>query len=310
MRRHLPGEHMNHLPFTISAYLFNALSVLTNKFLLNKTIPDPLIYVFYISLVSFLVIFALPFTHIPTTAVFTTASVSTLLWTAGAYFMFKALKIGQVSRVIPVIGTAIPIILLIFASGGNAISVTQAQAVAVLTLGMIALTVTSWRGKLIKWEIIFELLSAGCFAFSYILLRQAYLQLDFFSVLIWSRLILLPLCIFILIIPTVRKKIVTSTVSMSSRRKPGSIKSGLIFLGGQISGVISELLILFSISLANPALVNSLQGTQYVFLLVFALVLGKKYPQIFEEKYTLLTLLPKLIGIILIGLGLYLLSTG
>ncbi|MDO8576752.1 MAG: hypothetical protein Q7R82_00235 [Candidatus Daviesbacteria bacterium] len=299
---------MNHLPFTLVAYLFNALSVLTNKFLLNKTIPDPLIYVFYISLVSFLAVLALPFTHIPTTAVFNLASLSTLLWTLGTYFMFKALKIGQVSRVIPVIGTAIPIILLIFASGTNVISVMEAQAVAILTLGMVALTITNWRGKLSKWEIIFEVLAAASFAFSYIILRQAYLQLDFFSVLVWSRIILLPFCIIILIIPTLRRKIIASTSSMSSRRKPGSIKTGLVFLGGQISGVISELLILFSISLANPALVNSLQGTQYVFLLVFALVLGKKYPQIFEEKYTLLTLFPKIIGIALIGLGLYLLS--
>lgn len=301
---------MNHLPFTLTAYLFNALSVLANKFLLNKTIPDPLIYVFYISLVSFLAIFGLPFTHVPTIEVFSIASVSTLLWTLGAYFMFKALKVGQVSRVIPIIGTLIPLVLLIFASQTNAISTIQTWAVLILSLGMIFLTLDDLlKGNLNKQEIMLEILSAGSFALSYILLRQAYLKLDFFSVLVWSRLILLPFCIAILIIPALRKKIIASTSSMSSA-KGGSIKSGLIFMGGQISGTASELLILFSISLANPALVNSLQGSQYVFLLLFALILGKKYPQIFEEKYTLLTLVPKFVGIALIVLGLYLLSTG
>ncbi|MBU1000369.1 hypothetical protein KKE78_03175, partial [Patescibacteria group bacterium] len=95
---------MSHIPFTLTAYLFNAFSVLANKFLLNKTIPDPLIYVFYISLASLLAVFCLPFTKIPSFEVFLIASLSTMLWTLGAYFMFKALKIGQVSRVIPIIG--------------------------------------------------------------------------------------------------------------------------------------------------------------------------------------------------------------
>ncbi len=295
---------MNHIPFTLTAYFFNALSVLANKFLLKKVIPDPLIYIFYISLISFLAIFALPFTKIPTTEVFLLASFSTLLWTLGAYFMFKALKIGQVSRVIPIIGTLIPLILLIEASTTNSISMIQVWAVLVLTLGMVFLTITDWNKGLNIREIIFEICSAIFFAISYILLRQAYLQADFFSVLVWSRLILLPFVIIVLILPKLRKKIITPSglqINLFSRE-------GLIFSGGQASGVISELLILFSISLANPALVNSLQGTQYVFLFVFALLLGKKFPAFFEEKYNFLGILAKICGIGAIGLGLYLLG--
>ena len=295
---------MSHLPFTLLAYLFNALSVLTNKFLLNKTIPDPLIYIFYISLVSLLAVLALPFTKIPSLEVFILASTSTLLWTLGAYFMFKALKLGQVSRVIPIISTLIPLILLVFSSGTNAISATQTWAVWVLIAGMVFLTLSDWKGNFSKREIIFEVLSATSFALSYIILRHAYLYLDFFSVLVWSRLILLPLGAIMLLIPTIRRKIITSS-------GPGInffSKSGMLFLAGQISGAASEFLLLFSISLANPALVNSLQGTQYIFLLIFALILSKKYPEIFEEKYTFLNLIPKIAGIVLIGIGLYLLA--
>ena len=170
-----------------------------------------------------------------------------------------------------------------------------------LVLGMFFLTISDWQGKLDRSELIFEILSAGFFAFSYIFLRQAYLSSDFFSVLVWSRLILLPLGLTILAIPDLRRKIITSNSSLSSPRKRGSIvflsKTGLIFIGGQLAGAISELLLLFSISLANPALVNSLQGTQYVFLLIFA-----------REKYTPLILISKVMGIGLIGFGLYLLT--
>lgn len=297
---------MSHIPFTLAAYFFNALAVSANKFLLHKTIPDPEVYVFYISLVSFLAIFTLPFTKIPTIEVFLTASLSTILWTTGAYFMFKALKIGQVSRVIPIIGTLIPLILLIFASSTNAISQTQIIAIVMLTAGMVFLTRSDWQGDLHKKEIIFEILSALAFALSYIVLRQAYLKLDFFSVIVWSRLILLPLGILILLIPKLRGKIITSKgPSINFLSKPG-----LIFLGGQTAGTFSELLLLFSISLANPALVNSLQGTQYIFLLALSAILAKAYPSVFGEKYTLSSLLPKAVGIGLIGVGLYLLAFG
>ncbi len=297
---------MSHLPFTLSAYFLNALSVLTSKFLLKRSIPDPLVYIFYISLVSLLAILALPFTKIPTLSVFSLASLSTLLWTFGAYLMYKALKIGAISRVIPIIGTVIPLVLLSFAAGTNSVSQNQIWAVLILVAGMVFLTATDWKGNFSKKELIFELSSAASFALAYLLLRQAYLKADFFSVIVWSRLILLPFALGMFIFPFLRRKIVSSEGTKINFFS----KDGFVFLGGQLSGALSEFLLLFSISLANPALVNSLQGTQYVFLFIFAIFLGKKYPQIFEEKYTLLTLVPKLVGIILIGLGLYLLATG
>lgn len=295
---------MTHLPFTLAAYLFNALAVLSSKFLLTKTIPDPLVYIFYISLVSFLAVLALPFTKIPSFEVFSLASLSTLLWTLGAYFMYKALRLGKVSRVIPVIGTLIPLILLVFAFQASTISNNQILAVVVLTLGMVFLTITDWRGGLSKQELILELLSAAFFAASYIVLREAYLLSDFFSVLVWSRLILLPFGVLILTVPSLKKKIIS----------PQGLKinflsyTGLIFLGGQLSGAIAELLLLFSISLANPALVNSLQGTQYIFLLIFAVVLSRISPTAFQEKHPPKVLASKSIGIILIGIGLYFLA--
>ncbi|MCL5784356.1 MAG: hypothetical protein M1142_03320 [Patescibacteria group bacterium] len=304
---------MSHLPFTLLAYFLNALAVLANKFLLSNIIPDPLVYIFYISLASLLAIVALPFTRVPGLEVFTLASVSTLLWTTGAYFMYKALKIGAVSRVIPIIGTLIPLILLIFASETRSITLPQTWAIWTLIVGMLFLTLPDWRLKLTAGEIIFEVLSAGFFAVSYIILRQAYLQFDFFSVLVWSRLILLPLTIIMVAIPTLRSKIINSSSSLSSRTRSGIhffSKTGLIFIGGQISGAASELLILFSISLANPALVNSLQGVQYVFLLIFGFILSKKYPAIFQERYTPLVLISKAAGIALIGIGLYQLAFG
>lgn len=276
-----------------------------DKFLLSETIPDPLIYVFYFSLVSFLAVFAIPFTHIPTVEVFIQTSVSTLLWTIGAYLMFMVLKLGRIQRVIPVITTLTSLILLILASQTQSITQTQTISIVFLILGLVFLTLLDWKGGLTKKEVILELVSATLFAFSYYFLSMAFKNLDFLSVLVWSKLILIPLALGLLVIPSLRKKI-TPFLKNKTKIK----KAAPIFMIGQVSAAISELLLTFSISLANPAIVNSLQGIKYVYLLIFSIVLGKKYPTIFKNRLTFGVIVSQTAGIACIGIGLYLLAFG
>lgn len=292
-----------YLPISILAFVLNGIAVTVDKFLLVRVIPDPLFYVFYFSLVSFLAVLALPFTHIPTTEVLILSSTSTATWTLGAYFMFKALKAGQLSRVIPVIGSLNPFILFLIALITGGILINEIWGILVLILGLIFLTLNDWKGKLTKSELTFEVISATLFAFSYLILREAYLKDDVITVLVWSRFVLIPLAFVFLIVPTLRTKVIPTHTQGVSLIKRG----GPLFVFGQLSAGISQLLIFFAISLANPALVNSLQGTQYVFLFVAALFLSKKFPTVFAEKYTKSGLVLKILGILFIGLGLYLL---
>lgn len=285
---------MSYLPFTILAYLLNSIAVTIDKFLLVGRIPNPLTYIFYINAFSLLMLTVLPLTRVPSPLVFLLASVSTLLWSLGAYLMFKAIQKGQVSRVIPVIGTLVPLLLLIHAAVFGTITWNQLVAVVVLIIGLVFLTSEALHLEGVKLEI----LSAFFLAVSYLALKEAYLRESFLTVLVYSRFILIPLSVLILLIPSLRKIVLTST-------KPQV--SGLFFFGQALGG-IQQLLLTFSISLATPALVNSLQGVQYVFLFLFSLILGKIYPQIFAEKHSFVIMLSKILGICLIGIGLYLLS--
>lgn len=295
---------MNHLPFTLLAYFLNSISVLIDKLLLTKSVKNPLIYIFYISIFSLVGLLLLPWTHIPDIKVFSLASISTILWTTGAYCMFHALQKGLASRVIPVIGTLIPLILTVNAILTGSISYNEVWAVGFLVLGLIFLTLWDWKGDLSVSEIIFELLSAFLFATSYIILHEAYKLDDFLTVFVYSRMILIPVGIFLVLLPFSRKIVLAKD---SSTFKFMSL-TGLLFLIGQFCGGTAELLLTYSISLANPALVNSLQGTQYVFLFVFSLILSRKFPQIFAEKLSVLKIITKIFGILLLAFGLYLLA--
>lgn len=297
---------MKFLPITILAYFLNACAVTADKFLLKKFIPDPLVYIFYFSLYSLLALVIIPFVPLPHTNVFALASTSTLLWTLGAYFMFRALSLGCISRVIPVIGTLTPLILLTHASFFATITINQIWAVGFLIAGLIFLTSSDLRGAFKKNELLLEILSSVLFATSYLFLRQAYIEQNFLTVLSWGRIVLLPVGLLIITIPSLREKIFRGhklTVNLKSRM-------GLLFFAGQMSGGMSELLLTFSISLATPALVNSLQGTQYVFLLIFSFFLGNRFPKVFEEKSSRLTGLAKTAGVVSVFIGLYILSFG
>ena len=177
-----------YLPISILAFILNGIAVTVDKFLLTKIIPDPLFYIFYFSLVSCLAVFAIPFTHIPTLEVFLLSSLSTILWTLGAYCMFKALKTGLVQRVIPVIGSLNPLILLLIAALAGTILINEAWAIMVLISGLIFLTLSDWKGKVTGSELILEIAAAAFFTFSYLLLKEAYLKEDFITVLVSSGL--------------------------------------------------------------------------------------------------------------------------
>ena len=297
---------MTHIPIVILAYTLNGIAVLVDKVILTKHVPNPLTIIFYFSAFSALALLVLPFVNVPTLNIFILASLSTLLWTTGVYFYFSAVKIGQPSRVIPVIGSLIPIFLIIYYGTLNqTISQPEILAALVLIVGMIVLVVPNFSGKVSLNEIILEIVSALLFAISYIILKVAYDSADnFLMVLVWSRLILIPVGVIILILPFLRKQVFTSNSPPIKFKS----KTGALFLVGQASGGVAELLLTYSISLANPALVNSLQGTQYALLFLANIYLAKKFPDIFHEKLNLFNLISKVAGIVLIGLGLYLLA--
>jgi hypothetical protein len=65
----------------------------------------------------------------------------------------------------------------------------------------------------------------------------------------------------------------------------------------------------WAISKGNVALINSLQGVQYVFLILLVLFISNKYPKVSEEELGGGVLVQKVIGASLVSAGLYMLIT-
>lgn len=78
----------------------------------------------------------------------------------------------------------------------------------------------------------------------------------------------------------------------------------IIFFMSKGVGAVALLLQNYAISLGSVSLVNALQGTQYVFLLLLAALISWHWPHLFHEELQRNTLGQKIAGISLVGIGL------
>lgn len=125
------------------------------------------------------------------------------------------------------------------------------------------------------------------------------------------------ICFFIFF-PEIRKEIFKKFTpyrpaesGTGTRREKFPKKTAVIFLSNQAAGAGAAILQNWAIALV-PLIylpfINALQGSQYAFLFVFAIILSFKFPQILKEEISREIILQKIIAISLIGGGLVLLS--
>ncbi|MDO8498687.1 MAG: EamA family transporter [bacterium] len=300
---------MSFLPIAVIAYGFNAGAIIIDKILLQKALKHPLSYTFFINVLQLLVLFLVPFGFkLEINRFFYLAVLSGLTWVLATYTMFVALKKNEVSAVGAVVGTFNPLFALILGSLflGQLLSPNQYLAFSILLLGTAVFTINLWLGKLkFNSQLLGMILSGFVFGLSYVLLREAFLGTNFITGLIIRGVSAGVLALSLLIVPQFRKLILTS----SEGSRGITSKVTLILMGtGQTMGAASGLMIAYGVSLASPALVNSLFGVQYLVILVVSLILLKKHPHLLGENLTKDAILQKISGAGIISLGLYLLA--
>ncbi|MBI3486081.1 hypothetical protein HY025_04030 [Candidatus Daviesbacteria bacterium] len=299
---------MTFLILSTLGYFLNALTILIDKFLVNKGIPNPLTYTFYLGLLSFTVLILLPFGfQIPSGWVLLLSCASGITFVFGWISFYYSLKFDEASRVAPIVGTLTAIFtfwlgLILFK---QALSFGEIISVLVLILGLVMLSSSSWfKSKLEREHLLAMVISGFCFALSSVFLREVFLKSSFLNGLILSRLAMGFFVITWLFIPKIRSQLFHGQISSNHFQN----QTSLLFIGGQIIGGLGGLLITFSISLVSPAIINSLAGTQYIFILIATLILGKRNRHLLDEDYTKHTLVHKILGSITIMVGLAILA--
>ncbi|MEI6288446.1 MAG: EamA family transporter [bacterium] len=288
----------------IVAYFLNASATAIDKFLLSKKITNPAVYAFVISALSLLGIVLIPFGfHSSTWIQILIALANGIVFVFAYLYMFKAIGQNEVSRITPFMGGLQPI--FIFALAGiflkEVLPVQSLLAFLVIVIGTI---VISWQKKgktSSRRSYLLAAISAFLFAVAITLNKQVFNDQGFVTGFVWTRVGTF-LGALLLLIPLKNRQDIIKEIRHPQKQ------SGWLFVGGQVCGALSFLLVSYSIAVSNSvALVSALRGLEYVFLLLIVLALSKKHPRLLSEKMTPRIIAQKAVATSLIIVGLIIL---
>ena len=295
--------------FATISYFFNAVTAVIDKFLLKKSIPSPAAYTFFVGILSIFAVILIPFGVAWPGLILTIQNlVPGIIFFWAVFFFVTAVKKYEVSRVVTMIGGFAPIFTLVlsFFIFGEKLSRLHFLAFIILVAGGVLISFKrsgdeSVKHKPVLLGIGISILAAFAFALYYVSAKFIFsTDQPFLSAFFWSRMGSFITAIFILIIPFWRHLIFET-------RQTVSVKGGALFAGNKVLAAVAFILLNYSIKLGDVALINAIQGVQYVFLLGLVAILAKKYPTVLEEKFTRPIIAQKIFAIIFISFGLALL---
>lgn len=297
---------MTWLYIIIAAHLIFAVTSVIDKFLVSQLLK-PAAYAFYVGLLSVFVLFLAPFDFkiIPLKHI-AISFVAGALFTFSLLFIYQAFEKDEVSKIAPISGVATPIFTLIlaFIFLGERLSGSQFIAFILLISGgvIMALSFEPKVGKKLSLSGISRAVFAGLFlGASFVFSKFIYSHHSFINSFIWLRSGGFLGALLMLLSSDNRRAIFRANKNIK-------VKTGGLVIFNKLLGAGGFILLNFGIYLGNVSLANALQGIQYLFILILAVILSKKLPGIIKEKITPTAIIPKLIAILLIGLGLVVLA--
>lgn len=281
-----------------------------DKIILKNSIPHPVIYCFYMGMLSIFGLIFLPFGTLSFNLTnIVTGIIVGGIFMAAIFIMYKAVFANEATRVGPIIGATTPVFVSIFSFLFLKEELTWNGILAFILLVVGGLLISfelsggNWEEKKARAVKILELslLSALIFGIYYVLLKHVYNQGTFVSGFCWTRIGSF-LATFFLLIPRGNRRLIFGGT------KKLKLQSGVLVLANKGVAGIAFALLNYAISLGSVTLTNAMQGIQYVFLLLIVAFLSKKYPKILEEGIGKKIIAQKVFAVILIGAGLALLA--
>lgn len=296
---------------SLIGYLLNAIATLISKWLLLKDLPHPVVFTFYIGVLNLLAVVLIPFGfYYPGFSEVVLALLSGASFGLGLYLMNRALHEDQVSQVAPMIGGLQPIFVILFAWWflPENLSLQQYIGIGILIIGSILIALEFKHRRIFgfflskreglftkSWPLI--ILSSLFFGLSFATLKLVYIQQNFVSGFVWTRIGTFLFVLFLVVL-TRKWPLVVKDLKGSGQPVKG------LFLVGQAAGALSFVLVAYAISIGPVTLINALQGVQYAFLFILILLLMNKNPRILDEPLKKPIIIQKVSAIFLIILGL------
>ncbi|MBI3627913.1 MAG: DMT family transporter [Candidatus Sungbacteria bacterium] len=264
---------MNWLFVALLSQFLLGLAAVFDRVILKRGVFNPWSYAFWLGLLGLFALVLIPFGNvvIPISLI-GTALAAGALFCLGLLLLYFALHHSEASISLPIIAGFSALSALLFSSYLLHIPVGQGESFGFwfLVFGGLVLFFIEERGMRVRM-ILLTTFSALLLGFSQVLTKYVYLHSTFIAGFVWVKIGGVLLALLAFLIPQFRQKL--------QSEKGAEIKTeSAYYLANRLVAGIGSFLFSFAVFLAHPALVESVQGFQYVIIFIFgALLLHEKF---------------------------------
>lgn len=298
---------MNWFFLALLGHTANGAAFVIDKALLSSAFKRSATYAGLVGMLSVLVVVAIPWMkEWPTGIPLIMSLVSGILFVFALWGFFAALARAEASRVVPIVGSLIPILTLLgsVVALGEHIGATQLLGFALLVTATVILSSSGGSARPPRAAIGFSIVSAVLFAISSVTAKSAYDAVGFLSPFITSRLAAAGTAVLIVTLLDTVAGAELKGLLLRKEKKGASAKAGIMAIVGQGLGAIGFLLVQLATAQGSAAIVNALQAIQYALLVLAAFILRKRAPALLGEKLTPRVVSIKVIALLLTAIGL------
>ncbi|HLN19335.1 MAG TPA: EamA family transporter [Patescibacteria group bacterium] len=306
---------MNWLAISIVAYFLLALEVVLDKFLLSsKRISHPAIYTFYAGFLGLFVLVFTPFGfHLIAASDIAYRFISGAVFVYGMFFLFSAISKSEASRVVPVTGSIVPMASLILSAIflNERLSFVHILGILLLVIGglWISYDINSLKKSKLFEGFNHSIIAGILLAISAVIFKSFYNRDNFIDVFVWTRVGGFIGALSFFLIPSWRRAIISSLFKF--KKPQGEHKSsGFMFILVRAIGGAGSILKEKATSFipASVTIINALVSIEYVFVFVLGVLFSLWLPNIFEEKKDWKSVGQKIVAIVIITCGLFLVA--
>ncbi|MCX7919161.1 MAG: EamA family transporter [bacterium] len=292
---------MTWLVYTLIATLLISIVNIIDKYLISKLGVKPLVPVMILGLIGAIsagVILAIEGFVILAPVHLWLAFICGILFILNVYFYFEAVKIEDISRIVPLYYLS-PIYILVIAWFFLGERFSASKYIGILLIVSMAIVISMKDFKSFRMSRAFWYMILASVAVSIVQVITKYLlnSNEFWPVFAYIRL-----GAFVALIPVYWTKYPElKRQYQTAGKKP----FGIIVVNETVT-LFSLILYTAAIAVGFVTLVNALSATQPLFVLMFSVLLSLWYPQILKEELSKSGILIKLVAIILMFIGIML----
>ncbi len=295
---------MNWFFIAFIGYLCLALTFILDKFILEKSVPKPVVYTFYSTVFSFAIILVFPFGVEFLNNIFDwfIAIISGLAFGFAMWTQFLAVKNNEASHINPFLGGFVTIATYLLSNHFLNEKLTDSQIFGIVILIFACFLLSFEKTKKTKFSysgFVWAIVSGLLYAISHVSAKYLYNIYPFLTALVWSKSSVGILSLFLLFSPTVLKSFKHQKKTIKQQESKAKKFSLVIVSSAKILGLLAVFLIQYASAIGSVSIVMAMSGLQYVLMFLLIIIATKIIPKIFNEYFTKKELVIEWIAIVL-----------